>query len=158
MLVARALRAMERDGVPRTEFGQYDWFLVQVRSWMLENPGAFAAGFFRKAAALWWFPKGFATRYYEWVPRPAVFVYKVLYGVLLALALLGCIRAVVSPVPRNLVLAAAAYLAAFTFLHGFFIAAGRHKVMILPLIVVFAGHGLAAVGGRFLPRRPGGRR
>lgn len=129
------------------ELGRGDLFREEAWRYIHESPGAFFGGCARKLWNFWWFSPTFATKYYSWVGSWMVVVYKLVYSLVLALAALGLHRALrrEGRGVRELTLCLAAVILAQACIHSLYYAETRHRLLIMPLLLVLAAHGRTAV-------------
>ena len=120
-------------------------FKEEAQRFIANDPIGFLWRVCEKIYYFWWFTPTYATQYYEWVPSPLVGMYQILYGMLLAFAILGTGRAVKRAKPD--VCRFTWYLLAAPFsvaaIHGISYVEGRHRVLVMPFVLILAAYGIA---------------
>lgn len=149
-----------QDAVARgTELEQYDAFRTEAIRVILDDP----AGFLRRAAVkfvyFWWFTPTYGW-FYQDIPGVLRNAYKVLYAVLLVLAVLGAWTAwksgdTIRWLPAS---SALAVILTVVLIHSIYFVEGRHRVLVMPLFLMFSAlgvHALSALATRWRCRSLG---
>ncbi len=118
-----------------------DYHEAAVR-FIAADPAAFLMRCARSFVSFWWFPPRFgAGKYYTWLP-PSIFSgYKLLYGGLLLLVLLGAASALAHPSSRAVALSMTAAALGVALIHCPTYVEGRHRVLVMPILLIFAARG-----------------
>jgi len=140
-----------------TELEQNDAFSVEAVRNILKDPASFVDRFFHKFLYFWWFTPTYGMFYIN-IPAWMREGYKALYAILLILAILGVTAALKdTEVQRRLaiwsVLAVITYI---VLIHSIYFLEGRHRVLIMPLFLMFSAYGVqtcAALAARWRLRR-----
>lgn len=138
-----------QDAVARgTELEQYDAFRTEAIRVILDDP----AGFLRRAAvkfvSFWWFTPTYGW-FYQDIPGVLRNAYKVLYAVLLVLAVLGAATAWMGGDGRRRlpVWSALAVILTIVLIHSVYFIEGRHRVLVMPLFLMFSAQGVHTLAG-----------
>lgn len=119
-------------------------FKEEAFRFIAEDPAGFLWRFLKKFYFFWWFTPTYAAKYYEWVPPPLVELYRLLYGNMLAFAILGVwsvTREGVAGVRRiTLFLLSVPILIAV--IHSISYVEGRHRVLVMPIIMILTAYGI----------------
>jgi 4-amino-4-deoxy-L-arabinose transferase-like glycosyltransferase len=147
-----------RDAVAHgTELEQYDAFRTEAVRAILIDP----TGFLRRAAGkfvyFWWFTPTYGM-FYKDIPVVLRDAYKVLYAVLLALAVVGVVTVWKDGDARRWLPAwsALAVIITIVLIHSIYFVEGRHRVLVMPLFLMFSAYGaqtVAALAARWRLRR-----
>lgn len=144
---------LREDVLSSDEIERMDFFRGEVFRYVREHPGDFVSGVARKFWYFWWFSPTLATKHYEWVPKWMVGVYRFGHVLALALTVVGLYRALRGGSEDSRWLSA--YLLAVPLaqsaIHSLFFTELRHRLLIMPLLLILAAHGWTAVLG-FLGR------
>ncbi len=126
-----------------TELEQSDAFLNDVLRSISANPFGFLERAARKFAYFWWFTPTSGMLYRDISP---VFRegYKALYGVLLILFLTGVWATIRESDSQRFLraMAALAVVAVVVAIHTIYYVEGRHRVLVMPILLMFSGYGL----------------
>lgn len=136
-----------------TELEQNDAFLADAVRTILADPIGFLRQTTRKFFYFWWFAPTYGLYYKDLGGlRDA---YKALYAVLLALAIVGSAAAWRNDDVRNRlpVWSAMATIMAIVLIHSVYFLEGRHRVLVMPLFLMFSAHGVVALAARWRLRR-----
>lgn len=143
-LVVTALPPAELESLRRQpdELAQAEWFSTRARTFVREQPAAFARLTALKFFYFWWFAPQTGVRY----PSLWLSLYRAYYFVAVLLALLG-LREVVRAGPPSTYTAIlmVAFLIALSGLQSLYYVEGRHRWAVEPVLLVLSGGGLAAV-------------
>jgi len=134
-----------------TEAGQSALFKEEALRYIRRDPAGFLVRCFKKLYYFWWFTPTYAAIHYEWVPVSLVAAYKVLYGIMLALAILG-LRVAFRETGNAyawIVLSIPLWMA---LIHSLSYVEGRHRLMVMPVILLLTAAGALAL--RELKPRP----
>lgn len=128
------------------ELGQQGLFRAEVLQFLRLRPAAAIRLFFMKLFYFWWFSPISGFFYPAWYLP----LYKAVYGVLLALAILGVALATrATGLPRIAPVTIAAALFAMSMMQSAFFVEGRHRMVIEPLLFTLAAGGIS---GRLVRR------
>lgn len=115
-----------------------------------DDPAAFLARAAKRFWYFWWFTPTFGLSRYEWVPDLGRVAYRLGYGVILGMAGWGFVRArgmKGAPASR-----AAVYLlvvpVCIALVHSMNYVEGRHRVLVMPLLLILAAQGMVGVVDR----------
>jgi 4-amino-4-deoxy-L-arabinose transferase-like glycosyltransferase len=128
-----------------TEAGQNTLFKEEALRYIRQDPAGFLLRCLQKLYYFWWFTPTYAAIHYEWVPGSLVAAYRLLYGVMLVLAILG-LRAVHRHTHAHawIVLSLPLWMA---LIHSLSYVEGRHRVMVMPVILLLTAAGALALSG-----------
>jgi 4-amino-4-deoxy-L-arabinose transferase-like glycosyltransferase len=134
-----------------TEVGQNALFKEEAWRYIRQDPAGFLVRCLKKLYYFWWFTPTYAAIHYEWVPGSLVVAYKALYGVLLAFAMLGLWLALrrIGDAYTWIVLSIPMWMA---LLHSISYVEGRHRVMVMPIILIVTASGMLTLMRVFLAR------
>lgn len=120
----------------------------QAVRFIRNDPVAFFSRAAKRFWYFWWFTPTFGLSQYEWVPDLGRMAYRVGYGVILGLASFGLVWArgmKDRPVSRD-----AVYLlvvpVGIALVHSINYVEGRHRVLVMPLLLILAAQGLIGAG------------
>lgn len=116
-------------------------FREEAVRFIAEAPGQFLRRVATKIYYFWWFTPSYGGRHYEWVPSFLKDGYRLLYGVTLAFMLSGvwALAREGLTVPRAIVLAVPVCI---MIVHSWSYVEGRHRVLVMPLILIVAAYGM----------------
>lgn len=146
-----AAPAQFRDKVyAASEMEQEALFREEAWQYIAADPAGFLWRAVEKMYYFWWFTPTFSRLYYEWVPPMLVSAYKVGYGLLLGLAAYGLWESARGGAsrPRRASLFLLTATMAIAMLHTLNYVEGRHRVMVMPMILILSAYGLAALARR----------
>lgn len=124
------------------ELSNLDTYQAEAWGYISAASAEFLMRSLRKVWYFWWFPPDYSGRkYYGWVPGPLILGYRLLWICLMALAVFGSWK--IREAETVLILWAAPV--ALSVIHGFYYVEGRHRLLILPLIIVLASRGLTEI-------------
>lgn len=128
-----------------TEFEIYRLFQEEAIRFIKEDPAAFVERAVRKFFYFWWFTPNYATQHYGWLPGFLVRGYKLVYFAL-ALLMLAGVRAIMRSGERasrqtTWILLSVPVMVAI--IHSLNYVEGRHRVLVMPILLMFAAVGLA---------------
>lgn len=126
-----AANEVQRDAVFRAEAVRF----------IAEAPGQFLRRVATKIYYFWWFTPSYGARHYEWAPSLLKDGYQLLYGATLAFMLAGlwALAREGLTVPRVIVLAVPVCI---MLVHSWSYVEGRHRVLVMPLILIVAAYGM----------------
>lgn len=102
----------------------------------------------KKIWYFWWFPPDFSGRkYYRWVPDAAVMGYRLFWLSVLALAVFGSWKAP----EKGIITLLWAPPAALGLIHALYYVEGRHRLILLPLVLTLAAKGVTELRRRAPP-------
>lgn len=148
-----------RDAVTHgSELEQYDAFRKEAVHNILGDPAGFLRRAFQKFVYFWWFTPTYGE-FYQDVPKELRDAYKIGYAILLGLALMGVagVGKIGDGRLQLLGWSALAIMLVIAVIHAVYFVEGRHRVLVMPLLLMFSasgGHILITRAGRFR-RRPG---
>ena len=140
-----------------TEAQQNALFREEALRYIRQDPAGFLWRCLKKLYYFWWFTPTYAAIYYEWVPISLVAVYRLLYGIALTLAILGLWVTFRETRDAHvwIVLSIPLWMA---LIHSLSYVEGRHRVMVMPNILLLTASGMLALmrgfQARWLSRRP----
>lgn len=114
-------------------------------------------GFLRRATTkfyyFWWFTPMFGTQHYEWILPQLMGAYKGLYLLLLAATAIGLYRLVrySDEDGRRVVVYLMTVVVMTGALHAIYYVEGRHRVLVMPFLLIVAAQGLTLLGRRTPP-------
>ena len=129
------------------ELTQQRLFLERFRAFVLENPTRAAALYLKKLRTFWWFGTQEGREHPGW----ALMVYRPLYGVWLLTATWGFVVGLRSSNARSFVLLLA-FLAAVSMAQSLAFVEGRHRVVVVPMLLVAGACAVVRIAAR-LDRR-----
>ncbi len=136
------------------EIGQFDLFLEEARRHIVADPLGAVTRALNRCYLFWWFTPNYATRYYQWLPPPLSQLYKLTYLVLLGFAAGGLVSAWKKRgALRNASVACLGVPLLLMVLHSPYYVEGRHRVLVMPFIVMLASAGLSHLRGSSILRR-----
>jgi 4-amino-4-deoxy-L-arabinose transferase-like glycosyltransferase len=123
------------------------FYREQAVEYIKADPGGFVRRAGNKIMYFWWFSPTYAWRYYDWLPRFLPGVYKDLYAFLLGMAIYGSWTALRSSnlAVRPLTLSLLLVPMAIAFIHSVNFVEGRHRLLVMPMILILAAHGMATI-------------
>ncbi|MBM4134769.1 MAG: glycosyltransferase family 39 protein [Nitrospira sp.] len=129
-----------------SELEQAALFTTAALEFITADPLAFFGRMVKKFLYFWWFTPTFGLQY-VWLTAWFTTLYKAAYAIILVLAAVGLWSAIKhGDVARRQV---AAYLLTPVLLvgliHSIYFVEGRHRVMVMPLILLMAGYGIAVL-------------
>jgi 4-amino-4-deoxy-L-arabinose transferase-like glycosyltransferase len=127
-----------------SEMEIYALFREETLRFISQDPVGFLGRSIKKIWYFWWFSPTYAANYYGWLPSPLVKVYKLLHGILLGLVLIGgwsVVRDGPNPTRRTSFYLLTVVLGV-TLIHSIGYVEGRHRVLVMPIILMWAAHGL----------------
>lgn len=131
------------------ELSNNDVYGAEAIRYISDDKVGFLSRCVKKIWYFWWFPPDYSgRRYYRWVPSAAVVGYRLLWLGLLALAILGSWRT-----ERKLSALLWAPPIALSAIHSLYYVEGRHRILILPLLLILSSHGLKGLAGLIAARR-----
>lgn len=139
-----------------TEAQQNALFREEALRYIRQDPAGFLWRCLKKLYYFWWFTPTYAAIHYEWVPTGLVAAYRLLYGILLALAILGLWVTFRETRDAHawIVLSIPVWMA---LIHSLSYVEGRHRVMVMPIILILAASGMLALMKGFQARWLSGR-
>jgi len=130
-----------------SEVEQDTFFREEAVKYIAADPRRFLRRAFEKIYYFWWFTPTFARQYYDWIPLPFVAAYRIFYGAMLALAMLGIWSVMRSP--GTDVTRVTLYLfvlpIAMAIIHSVNYVEGRHRVLVMPVIMILTAHGVTVL-------------
>ena len=126
------------------ELTQQRLFSERVRAFVVENPTRVAALYLEKLGMFWWFGAQEGREHPGW----ALLVYRPLYGLWLLTAAWGFVVGLRSGNARSFILVLA-FLAAVSMTQSLAFVEGRHRLSVVPMLLVAGACGLADIAGRF---------
>ncbi len=132
------------------EFEQDAFFKEQAFNYIAADPVGFLSRALAKIYYFWWFSPTFAWRHYDWVPSPLIVIYRILYGLLLGFGVYGVWVGMRGPrdAIRRVTLYLLALPMAIAIIHSINFVEGRHRVLVMPIILLFAAHGMMEAIGK----------
>jgi hypothetical protein len=125
------------------ELANMDLYRSSALTYITQKPVQFVGRCLRSFFYFWWFaPDYSSSRYYSWASVPLVAAYKIFYLVVFALALAGTAAAAKDKVSEAALLWAPSL--ALALIHSFNYVEGRHRLLILPFILILSGRGAIA--------------
>lgn len=126
------------------ELGQNRLFKDAALAHISADPAGFLLRLVKKFYYFWWFTPAYGTKYYEWLPGGLKAGYRFVYLALLTLSTLGVWHAFSgSARQKRFTLDLLAVIAGVSAIHSVYFVEGRHRLLIMPLLLIFAGKGLA---------------
>lgn len=132
-----------------TELEQNDAFLADAVRTIQADPASFLRQTARKFVYFWWFSPTYGLHYKDFGSlRDA---YKALYAVLLVLAIVGAAALWKSDDVRRRLPAwsAMVMIMAIVLIHSVYFLEGRHRVLVMPLLLMFSAEGVSALTTRW---------
>ena len=151
----RAAPSSIRDAVVRgTELEQYDAFRTEAVRTILGDPAGFFHRALRKFAYFWWFTPAYGE-FYQKIPKGLRDTYRFGYAILLILAVMGAVtvRAIDDKRTRLLLWSALAIMFVIAFIHAAYFVEGRHRVLVMPLLLMFSAQGASILAVRAIRSR-----
>ncbi len=137
------------------EMEQGALFQEQAIGYIREAPQRFIWNALKKVYYFWWFTPTFSRQHYDWAPESLVVAYQFLYGALLGLFAYGSWFSIRKSANRTR--HAAIYVMtlpmAIAILHTINYVEGRHRIMVMPMILILAAYGINVLAKR--GKRPG---
>lgn len=125
------------------ELGQNRIFKEAALAHIAADPAGFLLRSAKKFYYFWWFTPTYGMNHYDWLPGSLKAGYRLVYLALLALSVLGAWHAVSgSAGQRRFALDSLAVIAGICAIHSVYFVEGRHRLLIMPLLLIFAGKGL----------------
>jgi 4-amino-4-deoxy-L-arabinose transferase-like glycosyltransferase len=126
-----------------TELEQYAAFRDEALRLITADPAGFVLRASKKFIYFWWFTPTYGMFYIN-IPAWMRQGYKALYALLLILALVGGTAAMARADGRLLFLMLSVLSVIFTvvLLHSIYYVEGRHRVLVMPLVLMFSAAGL----------------
>jgi 4-amino-4-deoxy-L-arabinose transferase-like glycosyltransferase len=134
----RALNEIQQDVALREEAIRY----------IAEEPRQFLLRTASKFYYFWWFTPTYGARSYDWVSEPLKKAYQLLYVPIALLTMLGIWIVVRQGECTTRRMAGFLLVTVFSIaaIHSITLVAGRHRVLVMPLVMILAGHGVVALG------------
>ena len=134
---------LRRELLALDEDGQDLLFARTAWDFILSDPATFFSRALLKFRLFWWFGPFYGTQY-AWLPDGLAQTYRLLYGGLLVLILLGAGKTFydASPAVRETAYCLASLPVLTTLLRCIYYVEGRHRVLIMPVLLIFAAHGM----------------
>lgn len=124
------------------EIANHDVYREAALRYISADPIRFLVRCAEKTWYFWWFPPDYSgSKYYRWLPGTLFYGYRFYWLGIVALALFGSWKA--SDKETSLIFWAAPI--ALSAIHCLYYVEGRHRLLILPLILVLAARGLMAL-------------
>ncbi len=122
------------------EIGQYDFFYSETLKFIKANPGFFIKMVLKKIYYFWWFAPQAGLLY----PHLWLFIYKLYYGGMLSLFLIGLYAAFsrLSKERLPIIISILSVFLLISFIHGLYYVEIRHRWGIEPLMLIFSAYGL----------------
>ncbi len=122
-------------------------FNAEAFRYIKGDPAGFVWRDIQRVYYFWWFSPTFAAHYYEWAPGLFVALYQILCAAVLVFMLLGVWVAVRegSTDLRQMTLYLLSLPVSISLIHSINYVEGRHKIMVLPIVLIFTAHGIAAL-------------
>lgn len=120
------------------------FFREETLRFISQDPDGFLGRSIKKIWYFWWFTPTYAANYYGWLPSPLVKAYKLLHGILLGLVLIGgwsVVRNGPNPTRRTSCYLLTVVLGV-ALIHSIGYVEGRHRVLVMPIILMWVAHGL----------------
>lgn len=133
-----------------TEIEQDAFFRERAFNYIVADPVGFLSRALAKMYYFWWFSPTFAKLYYDWASPMMVIAYRILYGILLGFGVIG-VWASVGDIANPLRRVTSSLLAlpmAVAIIHSIYFVEGRHRILVMPIILLFAAHGIIAARGK----------
>lgn len=129
--------------VTGTELEQYDAFRDEALRLIAADPAAFMVRAAKKFFYFWWFTPIYGD-FYTNIPIWMRESYKGLYAILFALALLGGAAVIRGGDKRQIfrMLSVLAVILTVVLIHSVYYVEGRHRVLVMPLVLMFSAFGL----------------
>lgn len=129
-----------------TEIQQYDAFREEAVRAITANPVGFVQRAAGKFLAFWWFTPTYGL-FYKDIPALLRDGYKLLYSVLLLLAVAGAAMLWREGPPSRRLPAWSALATIFVvaLIHSAYFVEGRHRILIMPLFLMFSAYGFQAL-------------
>lgn len=140
-----------------TELSQYDAFRTEAIHTIQGDPAGFLRRALRKFGYFWWFTPAYGE-YYSSIPAGLREAYKGLYATLLALAMIGgaaAWRQICEERVRLLLSTVVVVMLVIALIHAVYFVEGRHRVLVMPLLLIFSAAGVRSLFGRDLVYRIG---
>jgi len=132
------------------EVEQDMFFKEQAFNYIAADPVGFLSRALKKIYYFWWFSPTFALRHYDWVPSLLVVIYRTLYGLLLGFGVYGVWISMrrSGNAMRRVTLYLLALPMAIAIIHSINYVEGRHRVLVMPVILLFAACGMIGALGK----------
>lgn len=126
------------------ELGQNRLFKEAALAHISADPAGFFRRLVRKFYYFWWFTPTYGSKYYEWLSEGLKAGYRFVYLALLTLSALGIWKAVTSGAgTRRFAIDLLVVIGGISAIHSIYFVEGRHRLLVMPLLLIFAGKGLA---------------
>ncbi len=127
-----------------SEMEIYALFREEALRYIAQDPAGFIRRVLEKFWYFGWFSPTYAANHYGWIPVVLVDTYKLLYGMVIGLAVVGGWFVVRDGpiVMRRTSLYLLTVVIAVALIHSIGYVEGRHRVLVMPIILMWAAHGL----------------
>lgn len=131
------------------EIEQERIFREAALKYIVEQPAAFIRRTVDKFSQFWWFTPTYGARYYGWVPAFFKEVYRLFYIVLMLCGVVGLLTIAKQGTSeaKRLSLFLLAALLSIAAIHSITLVSGRHRVLVMPLFLIFSAHGIVSLRG-----------
>lgn len=130
-----------------SELQQRDLFKAEALRFITENPGTFLWNTLKKFYYFWWFTPTYGSWHSSWIPHQLIMLYPVLYAVILAFALYGFSSIIRDQKPhmQRTMLYLLIVIISIGIIHSIYYVEGRHRVLVMPIILILTAHGIVAL-------------